>query len=85
MEFLSATCIASYQNCLSEQETGNYSILFDMLLTSSYTYVATSIPYSTKLWRISAHSIFGRENIGGLVIFSALEIDSSVCIIRVFQ
>ena len=44
-----------------------------------------TIPYSTKLWRSKTLTDqcpkhFGRENIGGLVIFSALEIDQ-VCVL----
>ena len=38
-----------------------------------------------KLWRISAHSIFGGENIGRLVIFSALEIDQVYVLLEYFS
>ena len=38
-----------------------------------------------KLWRISAQSIYGRENIGGLVILSALEIDPVYVLLGCFS
>ena len=38
-----------------------------------------------KLWRISAQSIFGGENIGGLVILSALEIDPVYVLLECFS
>ena len=38
-----------------------------------------------KLWWISAHSIFGGENIGGLVIFSVLEIDQVYVLLEYFS
>ena len=38
-----------------------------------------------KLWQISAQSIFGGENIGGLVIFSALEIDQVYVLLECYS
>ena len=40
---------------------------------------------SGKLWRISAQGIFGRENIGGSVILSALEIDLVYVLLEYFS